>query len=147
MSRPLDPGPPLTPGEEFCESDPPSSGEYLRAAGAAVAVVALGAGAWVGIGLLTHRQWGFAAVFLGVAAGWLVHRAAGRHRSKSLGAIAAAAALLAAAAGYGLLWLPQLAPIAVDRQLSWYLLLMAGVGGFVAYRLAGPRPASTPLSS
>ena len=144
MNRPLDPGPPLTPAEEFCESDAPSSGEYVRAIGAALAVLAVGAGAWVGIGLLTHRQWGFTAVFLGVAAGWLVHRAAGRHRSRAIGVVAAVSAVLAAATGYGLLWLPQLAPIAVDRHLSWYHLLMAGVGGFVAYRLAGPRPAPKP---
>lgn len=145
MGKPLDPGPPLTPGDEFCESQPPTGLEYLKAAGAAGLVVVAGGALSFGITLVTGRQWAFAGVVLGIAAGWLVHRAAGRHRSRGVGLLAGASAFLAAAVGYALLWVPFLNHNGANRQLSWYHLFMTAVGAFVAYQLAGPRLPSKSL--
>jgi hypothetical protein len=145
MRKPLDPGPPLTPGNEFCESEPPNGFEYLKAAGAAGLVVAAGGALWFASALLTGKQWAFTGVVLGVAGGWVVHRAAGRHRSRAVGLMAGASTVLAVALGYGLLWLPFLNHNSANRQFSWYHLFMLGVGAFVAYQLAGPRVPSKSL--
>lgn len=137
--KPLDPGPPLTPDPEFCESDPPSTLQWFKAAGAAGLILLGGAAAWAGVVVATQHLWGFTTVFIGVAAGWAVNRASGMHRSIALGAVAGAVTVLASLAGYGLLWLPFLGSLVRDRQLRWYDLIIAALGAFVAYLLAGPR--------
>lgn len=139
MSRPLNPGPPLTAEEEFCEHAPPTGMEYLKATGTAVLITLGGALSWFLIVLATRRLWGFSTVIIGVAAGWILNHAAGRHRSRPLGIMAASATVLAAMIGYGMLWLPFVDPKLADRQFSWYDLVMQALGAFVAYRLAGPK--------
>ena len=139
MGKPFDPGPPLTPEPEFCECEPPSGLEYAKAVGMAGAAVLLGGLGWFGVVLATQRLWGFTTVVIGVVAGWAINRAAGRHRSIGLGIIGGVATVFAAITGYSLLWLPFVSGIGVDRQLSWYDMVMGGLGSFVAYRLAGPK--------
>ncbi|HYF92675.1 MAG TPA: hypothetical protein VD969_10510 [Symbiobacteriaceae bacterium] len=140
MSNHYNPGPPLRPEDEFCACQPPSGAEYAKAAGVGVLTVALGGAAWFGIVLATHKLWGFTTVVVGLVAGWAVNRSAGTHRSISLGIIGGAATVLATICGYALLWLPFVDGAAVDRQFSWYDLLMVSLGAFMAYRLAGPKP-------
>ncbi|HWI60852.1 MAG TPA: hypothetical protein VNT75_03340 [Symbiobacteriaceae bacterium] len=142
MSNHFTPGPPLKPEDEFCACEPPSGGEYAKAVGAAFLIVLLGGGGWFGVVLATHRLWGFTTVLVGLAAGWAVNRAAGSHRSPSLGIIGGVATVLATFCGYLLLWLPMLGEAPLDRELSWYDLIMIGLGAFVAYRLSGPKPKS-----
>lgn len=140
MSNHFDPGPPLKPEDEFCACQPPSGAEYAKAAGAALLTVLIGGAGWFGVVLATHRLWGFTTVLVGLAAGWAVNKAAGSHRSLSLGLIGGVATVLATVCGYVLLYLPSLAERPVDRQFSWYDLIMVGLGVFMAYRLAGPKP-------
>lgn len=142
VSNHFDPGPPLKPEDEFCACQPPSGTEYVKASGAGLLVTLAGGAAWFGVVLVTGRLWGFTTILVGLAAGWLINRAAGSHRSLGLGIISGAATVLATLCGYGLLWLPTLADRPVDRQFSWYDLLMVGLGAFMAYRLAGPTPKS-----
>lgn len=145
MGNPLNPGPPLDPGEEYCEADAPSGVEKARAVGAALLVTLAAAGSILLIGLVTGRTWAFAALVVGVAQGWAVNNAANRHRSRFLGIVAAGATFFSHAAGYLLLWLPLEALQKVSRSLSWYDLVMIGISVFVAYRLSGPRPEPKPL--
>lgn len=140
MSNHFRPGPPLRPEDEFCACEPPTSFEYVKAAGTAFLILLLGSAGWFGVVLATQRLWGFTTVLIGLFAGWAIHRAAGSHRSLWLGIIGGVTTMLATAAGYGLLWLPMLADAPIDRQFSWYDLIMIGLGAFVAYRLAGPKP-------
>lgn len=143
MGNHLQPGPPLIPGEEFCACETPSHVEYLKAVGSALLVMLLGAGGWSGMTVATGRIWSFTTVLLGMAAGWAVHRAAGRHRSRALGIIAGAAAILAVIVGYALLWAPFVRLPSAGWPLGWYDLFMAGLGAFIAFRLAGPKPKSS----
>lgn len=138
MGKPLDPGPPLTAGEEFCPDEPPSAHEYWRASFAAMALGTVLAGGWFVVAVATQRLWGVIVVLIGIALGLTVHRAAGRHRSYVMGAIAAGATLLAGILGYILLWMPFVSA-SVDRRIEWYHPLMLVLALFVAYRLAGPR--------
>ena len=138
MSGPLDPGPPLVAGEESCPQDPPTRGEFTRAITIAGIATLCGAAAQFLASLATQRVWGFVTVLFGVVIGLLVNWAAGRHRSVSLGIVAAVATLGAALFGYSLLWLPFVTP-PVNRSLTWFHLIMLGVGLFIAYLLAGPR--------
>jgi len=147
VGRPLDPGPPLTPDPEFCSCEPPSGTEYAKASGMTVLAVLLGGLGWFLVVLVTQRLWGFTTVIVGVAAGWAINQAAGRHRSVTLGAMSAGATLFAAATGYALLWLPFVGGMGIDRQLSWYDLIMSGLGCFVAYRLAGPKAKANDLAN
>lgn len=139
MGKPLDPGPPLTPADEFCACEPPSTMEYVKAAAIATLAVIGGAGGWFAVALVARRLLAFPSVLIGAVAGWAIHQVAGRHRSVALGAMAAAATVFAATFGYSLLWMPFVHQPAGSWGLSGYDFLMAGVGGFVAYRLAGPR--------
>lgn len=139
MSRRLNPGPPLTAEEEFCEHAPPTGGETFKAMGTALLITLGGALGWFLVVLATRRLWGFSTVLIGVAAGWTMHQAAGRHRSRTLGILAAVTTVLAPIIGYGMLWLPFVSPDLADRHFSWYDLAMLALGAFVAYRLAGPK--------
>lgn len=138
MTRPLDPGPPLTAGDEPCLDAPPTGGEYARAAVIAALASLVGAGGWFLTALVTHRLWGVVSVVIGVVVGMAVHQAAGRHRALALGAIAAAATLAASGVGYALLWLP-IVPPAVNRQFTWYQLAVIAIGALISFLLAGPR--------
>lgn len=137
MNRPLDPGPPLTDGNEFCPDDPPSTGEYARA----IALATLGAlvmgSAWFAVALATGQFWGAALVIMGLVSGLVVLQAS-PHRSAAMGVIAAGAGLAAALLGYGLRWLPVVDPALALGGLSWYhpVLLVVGLGA--GYWLAGP---------
>jgi hypothetical protein len=137
MGHSPNPGPPLTPAPEFCPCEPPSGLDLLKAAGVALLVTVLGAAGWFGIVVLTGRFRSLTTVLIGLAAGWLIHRAAGRHRSRTLGFMGAGATVLAAAGGYALLWVPFLHHGA-GRALTLYDLFMTGLSALVAYRLAGP---------
>ncbi len=141
MGNRLDPGPPLTAGEEYCATESPSGTEYAKASLVALLLAATGAGVCFGVALATHRLWGVMVVVVGVMIGLAVHHAAGRHRSGALGGIAAGATMIASLAGYSLLWLPFVSPT-VDRSLSWVHLVMIGLGLFIAFLMAGPRPAA-----
>ncbi|MDF2626894.1 MAG: hypothetical protein K0R39_725 [Symbiobacteriaceae bacterium] len=140
MSNHFDPGPPLTPDKEFCACEPPSGTEYLRATGVAFLTALLGGIAWFAVVLFTHRLWGFTTVLIGLVAGWAINRSAGNHRSVMLGVFGVVATAFATLGGYLLLWLPFVSERTVDRSFSWYDVLMMGLGGFMAYRLAGPKP-------
>lgn len=139
MSNPRNPGPPLIAEEEFCPCEPPGTAAYVWASGAALVALLGGAAAWLGLVLLLRTISGFTALLIAVGTGWLVHRAAGRHRSRALGIMAAAASLLAVLAGFAMLWLPLFAPMELPRQLDWYQIGMLVLGALVAYHWAGPR--------
>jgi MFS family permease len=139
MGKPLDPGPPLTAAEEFCACEAPSTREYVRAVGAAFLVFLAGGLGWLGLAMVLQRLLVIPDVVIGVTAGWVVHQAGGRHRSRALGLLAAAAAMLAPAAGYSALWMPFVRQPSAGWRLNGWDFLMAGVGAFVAYLLAGPR--------
>lgn len=139
MGHPFDPGPPLEAGPETCPCDRPGAGEYVKASGAALLAILLGAAVWLAIGLAAQKVMSVTAVLTGLIAGQLVHLAARRLRSIALGIIAGGAALLASGTGYALLWLPFLGKLPVDRQLSWYHLLMLLLGSGLAYGIAGQR--------
>lgn len=145
MGNSLNPGPPLTAAPEFCACEPPTTWENVKAAGAALLIACLGAGAQLLVAVTTGRLWVVTTVVVGGVAGWLVNRAAGRHRSVLVGAFAAGGTLLGAAAGYGLLWLPALGVTNLARTAPWYYLALAVLGGFVAYRLASPKTSADPL--
>lgn len=140
MSNRYDPGPPLKPEEEFCACEPPSDTEYVKAAATAFLLTMVGGGTWFAVVLLTHRQWGFTTVLIGLAAGWAINQAAGKHRSIMLGVFGSLATVFATFGGYLLLWLPFVREGTVDRSFSLYDFLMIGLGAFMAYRLAGPKP-------
>lgn len=140
MSNHFDPGPPLRPEDEFCVCEPPSATEYLKAAATAFLTTLVGSGVWFGVVLFTHRLLGFTTVLVGLAAGWAIHRSAGRHRSVLLGVFGGAATVFATLGGYLLLWLPFIREGTVDRSFSLYDFLMIVLGAFMAYRLAGPKP-------
>lgn len=142
MGHPFDPGPPLKAGTEYCPCEPPSPAAYAKALGAALLAILAGSAGWLVIGIVTGRLYSVTAVLIGLLAGWLVHIAAGRLRSIGLGIIAAAASILASGTGYALLWLPFLGKLPIDRQVSWYHLLMVAIGGAVAYSMAGQRTKS-----
>jgi|GEM_PF-2584875 len=133
------PGPPLTPAEEYCACQPPSTGEYLKALAASLLFSLAAAGAWLLVTLVMQQISGLTSVLIGLAAGWTVHRAAGRHSSTALGVVAATASILASLVGFALLWLPALARVPLTRRLTWYELLLIGLGALVAYRQAAPR--------
>lgn len=139
MSDRRDPGPPLIAEEEFCACQPPSTMEYVKGSSAALLALVAGAVVWLGLVLLLQRISGLAAVLIALGTGWLVHRAAGRHRSAGLGIVAGAASVLASLLGFALLWLPYFDRWNLPRQLDWYQLSMIGLGALVAYGLAGPR--------
>lgn len=139
MSDRRNPGPPLTAEEEFCACQPPTTGEYVRAFGAAFLLLIAGAGLWLGLVLLFQRISAASAVPIAAGVGWAIHRAAGRHRSLALGILAAVSAILATLAGFALLWLPAFARLPLARQLDWYHLAMLGLGALFAFSLAGPR--------
>lgn len=139
MSDRSNPGPPLIAQEEFCACQPPTIREYLRAAAASALIVLAGAGVWIGLVLLLHRISGVTGLLIAVCAGWLIHRAAGRHRSLSLGILAATSSVLACLVGFALLWLPIFSRLILPRQLAWYHLIMFAMGALVAYGMAGPR--------
>jgi hypothetical protein len=145
VGRTLNPGPPLKPDPEFCDCEPPSGGEYARAAGLAFVVMLGGALGSLAVAVVTHRLWNYTTVLVGVAAGWAVNRAAGGHRSATLGIMAGTATLLAAGLGYSLLWLPFVSGVPINRNLALWDLLISGLGAFVAYRLAGPKPSTKKL--
>jgi hypothetical protein len=135
----------LTPGDEFCKCEPPTGWENIKAVAAALGTAAVGAAAQFGVTLATGRVWDISTIAIGGLVGWLVHQAAGRHRSVLIGAVAAGATALACGAGYGLLWLPSLHRAAVAQAVGWFYLPMVALGGFVAYRLAGPITSSESL--
>lgn len=139
MSNRRDPGPPLVAEEEFCASQPPGASEYIKASGAALAALLGGAVIWVGLVLLVQQVSGFTALLVALGTGWLVHRAAGRHRSVGLGIIAAVSSVLAVLLGFALLWLPLFDRMKLPRQLDWYQVSMLVLGAVAAYHLAGPR--------
>lgn len=139
MRTPLDPGPPLTAEPEYCPDDLPTGLECARGAFIATMAALLGGGLQLTASLLTHRVWGLTTVLVGLGIGVAVYFAAGRHRSRKLGLIASGATLLSAAMGYGLTWLPLVDP-AISRTADWYYLIMLGLGLFIAYQMAGPRP-------
>lgn len=139
MGTPYNPGPPLTPEEEFCECQPPSGLDYVKAAGMALLTILAGGVVWLGVALVIHRPSGFTTVIVGFGAGWAIHWAAARRRSVALGIIAGAATVLAGLAGYVLTWLPLVRPITGSRPLSWFDLIIAGLGAFAAYRIASPK--------
>lgn len=138
MGKPLDPGPPLTAADEFCACEAPGTGAYVKAAGTAVVISMIGAGAWGGLAVTFGKVLAVPTVLIALAAGWSVQAAAGRHRSIALGIIAAVATLAAAAAGYLLLQLPAVHPPAGGWHLNLYDFIMAGVATFLAFRVAGP---------
>lgn len=142
MSNRLDPGPPLTAGDEFFACAAPTTAEYVKASLVAFLLAAFGAGTSLLVTIATHRVIGVVLVAVGVVIGLAVHRAAGRHRSSAMGAIAAGATMLAASMGYGLLWLPFVSP-ELSRSLSLVNLATIGLGLFIAFLLAGPRPTAT----
>lgn len=133
------PGPPLTPADEFCACQPPSGKEYLQAGGVALLVICFGAGVIIGAALLSGQTWSVLTALVGAGIGWAVNRAAGRHRSVWLGVIAAAGTGLAAGAGYLAL---SLIGNPITWGLPWTHLLMISAGALVAYRLAGPNAES-----
>ncbi len=139
MGNGLNPGPPLVPGDEFCPTEPPRTGDYIKAGGSATLAVLGGAAGLFAIAMATQRLWSFTSVLIGLLLGWAVHRAAGRRRSLWLGVMAAVATVESNAIGYGLLWLPFISPTHLNRQLNWEHFIMLAVGAAVAYRLAGPR--------
>jgi hypothetical protein len=139
MSDRSNPGPPLVAGEEYCACQAPSAMEYLRACAATLLVLVAGAGAWLGHVLLLQTISGITAVLIAVGAGWLVHRAAGRHRSLGMGILAAAGSVLACLGGFALLWLPAFSRLTFPRHLGWYHLSMMALGALVAFGMAGPR--------
>jgi hypothetical protein len=140
----FNPGPPLKPEDEFCACEPPSAAEYVKAAGITMLTVLLGGPAWAAAVVVTHRLWAITTVMVGLAAGWTVNKVAGGHRSLTLGIMSAAATALAWGIGNLLLFIPAFSG-ARNRSLSWYDLLMLGLGAFMAYRLAGPKPVSKQL--
>lgn len=133
------PGPPLTPADEFCACQAPSGKEYLKAGGVALLVICFGAGLIIGAALLSGQTWSVLTAVVGATIGWAVNRAAGRHRSVWLGVIAAAGTGLAAGFGYLAL---SFSGSPIIWGLPWTHLLMIGAGALVAYRLAGPNAAS-----
>lgn len=139
MSDQSNPGPPLVAEDEFCACQPPSTAEYLKASAAAVAVLLVGAGLWLGVVLLFQRISGMSSVLIALGAGWVVHRAAGRHRSVVMGILAAASGVLAPLLGFVMLWMPFFSNWKLPRQLDWYQLAMIGLGALVAFGVAGPR--------
>lgn len=140
MPKSLNPGPPLTPEPEFCESDPPDGLAYAKAIGVAFLMLIGGGVAWFSVAVITQRLWAVTTVVLGIVAGWAINRTTAGRRSLSLGVMAGAATVLAAAVGYIMLWLPLTGTAKIDKSLSWYDLVMGGLGAFVAYRFAGPKP-------
>lgn len=147
MNKPLDPGPPLTPEEEYCAHDPPTGAETAKAIGVAALSVLAGGISWFVIALATQRLWSFVTVGIGVLTGLAMYRAAGRHRSQALGIIAGVATTLASGVGYALLWLPFVRDLPVDKQLSWGHLIMLCVGIFAAYRITGPQATNNERST
>lgn len=139
MSDRPNPGPPLIAQDEFCACQPPTAKEYLKASAAALLIIVAGAGAWLGLVLLLQRISSLAGVLIALAAGWVIHRAAGRHRSLALGILAAACSVLAPLLGFTLLWLPIFSRLKLPRQLHWYHLIMLALGALAAYGVAGPR--------
>lgn len=138
-SRNPNPGPPLTPTDEFCACQAPSGREYLQAGGVAFVLICFGAGLIIGTALLSGQTWSVLTALVGAGTGWAVNRAAGRHRSVWLGVIAAVGTGLAAGVGYlalGLIGNP------ITWGLPWAHPLMVAAGALVAYRLAGPNAES-----
>lgn len=133
------PGPPLSPSDEFCACQAPSSKEYLKAGGVALLLIGFGAGVIIGAALLSGQTWSFLTALVGAGIGWAVNRAAGRHRSVWLGVIAAAGTGLAAGVGYLAL---SLSSSQIIWGLPWTHPLMVSAGALVAYRLAGPNAGS-----
>jgi hypothetical protein len=140
LSNHFDPGPPLKPEDEFCACEPPSGTEYVKAAATAFLLTMVGSGAWFAVVLYTHRLLGFTSVLIGLVAGWAINRAAGNHRSVTLGIFGSLSTVFATLGGYLLLWLPFIREGTVDRSFSLYDFLMILLGAFMAYRLAGPKP-------
>jgi hypothetical protein len=138
-TRKPNPGPPLTPADEFCACQTPSGLEYLRAGGVALLVICFGAGVLIGAALLSGQTWSVLTTILGAGLGWSVNRAAGRHRSVWLGVIAAASTLVATGIGYLSL---RYTGSPITWGVPWAHLLMVAIGAGLAYRLAGPSAAS-----
>lgn len=134
-----DPGPPPRAEEEFCACQPPSTAEYIRASAAASAWIVLGGGLWLGLTLLLQQTSALTSMLIALSPGWIIHWAAGRHRSLALGILAAVAGAGACLAGFGLLWLPALGRLPIPRQLDWYHLSLLGLGLLAGFGKVAPK--------
>ncbi|MGE5672858.1 MAG: hypothetical protein ACM3XM_03100 [Mycobacterium leprae] len=140
MSKPLNPGPPLVAGDEFCPDAPPTIAGYIKASLAALLVVAAGAAASLALALYTGHFYAAVVAVTGLFAGWFIRLAADCRRSLVLGIMAASTTLCSLVGGYGLLLLPLVnAGATTITSAPWSYLLSTAAGLFLAYRIAGPR--------
>jgi hypothetical protein len=107
----------------------------LRAAGAALLVVALGGVALASLAATSFGFFGFLIAYgVGRGAGELVLRAAGRFRGQTTGAIAAVGALGAYLAPFVLE--PLLYDDSLSQRFGVFQVLLGAVAAFFAYRQA-----------